>query len=424
LERRKTIDSTKRVDGGGLSPINEYICGEILTFNPKAKRIGFPIDGFSVKYDGPYRDTYGFRIFSAGGKMISFGDYEKLKDDPEKNRVGLALDKELLIRGLLEEAQAGGAEIIPDTNVTAIETGANSVTVTGNGESFEGSFVIAADGINSRIARLMAMNKDRKFIATMVDRVWNLEGIDLPQVVGISFIVTDYGSFFVSRVARENNYHIGVSTYHPGEDLEGRLNRFVYEDPFYSSWFKGAKKTDEHACVVNLISPMPVPFKDNVLFAGDSAWLMELSNAFAILGGWKAANAVTLAVLDNKLNKDGIASYLKWWEDKFYCPHGQVEFKPIHLDDYLDADAIDYLASLVKEPFPSTMNFYTLFNTIGSTYAELFPVIQEERPDVMEKLMKIANELDDIEAKARKVGFPNGRRYAWRCLLVISPENR
>ena len=407
LERRKTIDSTKRVDGGGLSPINEYICGEILTFNPKAKRIGFPIDGFSVKYDGPYRDTYGFRIFSAGGKMISFGDYEKLKDDPEKNRVGLALDKELLIRGLLEEAQAGGAEIIPDTNVTAIETGANSVTVTGNGESFEGSFVIAADGINSRIARLMAMNKDRKFIATMVDRVWNLEGIDLPQVVGISFIVTDYGSFFVSRVARENNYHIGVSTYHPGEDLEGRLNRFVYEDPFYSSWFKGAKKTDEHACVVNLISPMPVPFKDNVLFAGDSAWLMELSNAFAILCGWKAANAVTLAVLDDKLNKDGIASYLEWWQEKFYGPHGHVEFKPIHLDDYLDADAIDYLASLVKEPFPSTMNFYTLFNTIGSTYAELFPVIQEERPDVMEKLMKIANELDDIEAKARKVGFPN-----------------
>ena len=101
LERRKTIDSTKRVDGGGLSPINEYICGEILTFNPKAKRIGFPIDGFSIKYDGPYRDTYGFRIFSAGGKMISFGDYEKLKDDPEKNRVGVAVDKEILIRGLI-----------------------------------------------------------------------------------------------------------------------------------------------------------------------------------------------------------------------------------------------------------------------------------------------------------------------------------
>ena len=53
------------------------------------------------------------------------------------------------------------------------------------------------------------------------------------------------------------------------------------------------------------------------------------------------------------------------------------------------------------------MDFYKLFGTIGSTYGELFPVIQEERPDVMEKMMAIANEMDEIEAKARKAGFPN-----------------
>ncbi len=407
LERRKTITSTKRVDGGGLSPINEYICGEKLTFNPKAKRIGFPISGFSIPYDGPYRDMYGFRIFSPSGKLISFGDHEKLQKDPEKNRKGFAIDKELLLKGMLEDVEATGVEIFPNTNVTAIETGDGGVTVTGNGKQFEGSFVIAADGINSRLARLMGMNKDRKFIATMSDRVWNLEGIDLPQVVGISFIVTDYGNFFVSRVCREKNYHVGVSSYHPGEDLGGRLEKFVHEDPFYSSWFKGAKKTEEHACVVNMLSPMKDPFKDNVLFISDAAWIMEISNPFAIMCGWKAANAVTLAVLDGKLNRDGIVSYLQWWEERFYGPHGQVEFKPIHLDDYLDADAIDYLAGLVTEPLVSTMNFYTLFGTLGSTYGELFPRIQEERPDVMEKLMNIANEMDEIEEKARKAGFAN-----------------
>ena len=407
LERKKTITSSRRVDGGGLSPINEYICGEKLAFNPKAKRIGFPVNGFSVKYDGPYQDMYGFRIFSPGGKMISFGDYEKVKKDPERNRVGIALDKGVLLQGLLEDAQATGVEIFPNTNVTAIETGENSVKVTGNGEPCEGSFVIAADGINSRLARLMGMNKDRKFIATMVDRVWNLEGIDLPEIVGISFIVTDYGNFFVSRVCRKGHYHVGISSYDPGDDLGGRLEKFVYEDPVYSHWFKGAKKTDEHTCVVNLLSPIQEPFKDNMLFVGDSAWLMEISNPFAIMCGWKAANVVTLAVLDGKLNKEGIASYLQWWKDKFYGPHGQVEFKPLHLHDYLDAEAIDYLAGLVKEPLISTMNFYKLFGTIGSTYAQLFPVIQEERPDVMEKLMCIANEMDEIEEKARKAGFPN-----------------
>ena len=45
LERRTNMTRTKRVDGGSLSPINEYICEEKLTFNPKAKRIGFPVNG-------------------------------------------------------------------------------------------------------------------------------------------------------------------------------------------------------------------------------------------------------------------------------------------------------------------------------------------------------------------------------------------
>lgn len=407
LERKTTITRVRRVDGGGLSPINEYICGEKLTFSPKTKRIGFPVSGFSIKYDGPYQDMYGFRLYSPGGKVFTFGDHEKLKKDPEKNRVGVSLDKEALLQGLLEDAEAAGVEIFAGTNVTAIETGEHRATVTGNGEAFEGSFVMAADGINSRLARLMGMNKDRKFIATMVDQVWEIQGIDIPEIAGISFVFTSYGNFFVSSVCHKGHYHVGASSYNPAEDLGPRLEKFVYEDKIYSPWFKGAKKTDEFTCVVNLLSPIKEPFKNNVLFIGDAAWMMELSNPFSILCGWKAANAVTLAILDGKLDKEGIASYLAWWEDKFYGPHGQVEFKPLHLQNYLSGDDIDYLAGLIKEPLLSTMDFYKLFGTIGSAYGELFPTIQEERPEVMEKLLGIANQMDEIEAGARKDGFPN-----------------
>jgi hypothetical protein len=53
------------------------------------------------------------------------------------------------------------------------------------------------------------------------------------------------------------------------------------------------------------------------------------------------------------------------------------------------------------------MNFYKMLHTIGNTYGELFPVIQEERPDVMEKLMGMVNQMDEIEEVARKSGFPN-----------------
>ena len=407
LERKTDITRVRRVDGGGLVPLNEYMCGEILTFSPEAKRIGFPVSGFSIRYDGPYQDMYGFRLYSPGGTFFAFGDHHRLKKDPQKNRAGVALDKSLMLKGLLEDAQAAGVAVFPGINVTGIETNGSRAVVTGNGEHFQGTFVIAADGINSRIARLMGMNRERKFIGTLADRVWHLEGVDIPDVPGISFILNTYGFFFVTIVCDRHKYHLGASSYHPGEDLEANLTKMMYEDPVFSPWFHGARKTGETACVVNLLAPLKEPFKDNVLFVGDSAWLMELSNPFAIMCGWKAANAVTLALLDGKPNREGIASYLEWWVERFYEPYGGSEFKPIHIQDFLSAADIDYLAGLIKEPLPATMNFYRMLDTIGNTYGGLFPLIQEERPDVMDKLMSIVNQMDEIEEKARKAGFPN-----------------
>ncbi|MBW2554433.1 MAG: NAD(P)/FAD-dependent oxidoreductase [Deltaproteobacteria bacterium] len=407
LERKTDMTRVGRVDGGGLIPINEYMCGETLTYSPEVKRIGFPVSGFSTKYDGPYQDMYGFRFYSPGGKFFSFGDHEKQKKDPKKNRVGVAIDKERMLKGLLEDVEAAGVDVFPGTNVTGIETKKSGVIVTGNGEPFEGTFVIAADGVNSRIAQLMGMNKNRKYIGMLTDRVWHLEGVTIPQVAGLSFIFTTYGFFFVTTICHENQYHLGISTYNPRVDLEPNLKRIVYEDNVYSPWFKGARKTGETSCVVNLFSPIKEPFKDNVLFVGDSAWLLELTNPFAIMCGWKASNAITLALLDGKINKEGISSYLEWWQKTFYEPHGSDEFKPINLEDFLGADDMDYLVGLIKEPLVATMNFYKMLHTVGNTYAELFPVIQEERPDVMEKLMGMVNQMDEIEENARKAGFPN-----------------
>ncbi len=72
--------------------------------------------------------------------MISFGDYETLSRDPLRNRVGVALDKGLLLKALYEDARAAGAELFLNTNVTAIEHGADGITVTGNDKPYRGKF--------------------------------------------------------------------------------------------------------------------------------------------------------------------------------------------------------------------------------------------------------------------------------------------
>ncbi len=154
---------------------------------------------------------------------------------------------------------------------------------------------------------------------------------------------------------------------------------------------------------------MKEPFKDNVLLVGDAAWVREFSNPAAICAGWKAAQAVTLALIDKKYNREGISSYLKWWQEYIYEPHGQLEqlTAPDLLQSFLSGEEIDYLVALVEKPFAATMSFLTLFSQIGKTYAELFPKIEEERPQLMAKLLDMRSKLDESLEEQRKSGFAN-----------------
>ena len=64
-----------RLDGGAIG-LNEYLFGQMVTFNPKAQRLCLPTSGFSVPYAGPYANIYGFQLYSPGGKRLLFGDWE------------------------------------------------------------------------------------------------------------------------------------------------------------------------------------------------------------------------------------------------------------------------------------------------------------------------------------------------------------
>jgi hypothetical protein len=77
------------------------------------------------------------------------------------------------------------------------------------------------------------------------------------------------------------------------------------------------------------------------------------------------------------------------------------------MQSYLTDEELDYLAGLMEKPFPATMNFFTLFNTLGSAYAEVFPRVYDERPEIMDKLFSLRSRFDEIGERIRRAGFPN-----------------
>jgi digeranylgeranylglycerophospholipid reductase len=411
LDRKQAIAHIRRADGGAIG-INEYLYDRLVLFDTDRKTFSFPVDGFSVAYDGPYANIYGFQIYSPGKQRILFGNWEEAQKRGDEARVGVFISKDALLQRLHEECISCGVDVFPGLNLTDIRKARDSVLVNCSGQMFEGSFVIAADGVNSRVVRLLGLNSSRKFRGTYRYLTWMLKG-DVPIDPGsFNFIITNKGSYAIYDSYEKGIYHISAFSSDPSADLNEALQELIYRDAAYAPWFAGCTRAGMINCVSNILSPIEVPFKDNVLIIGDAAWTLEFSNMAALCNGWKAGNALTLALTDRKYNKEGIKGYLEWWVTNFYGPYGTYDFGPMGgggtiLQSYLSDEELDYLAGLIEKPFPATMNFFTLFNTLGTAYAELFPRVYDERPEIMDKLFTLRSRFDEIGETIRRAGFPN-----------------
>jgi len=87
-----------------------------------------------------------------------------------------------------------------------------------------------------------------------------------------------------------------------------------------------------------------------------------------------------------------------------YQPHGKrlASGGSAEIKDFLPPEDIDYLVSLAPEPLPGTMNFFMIMRSIGRTFAGLLPKIQEERPDIMQKLLAMRSFPRELVLTKRK----------------------
>jgi len=413
VERKTDIAVLNRACGATLDSANEYCHHDLYRCNVRDKRLSFPAHGFSVKYDGPYRNCYAWHFYSPGGNMVQAGVCEEQKKKGDYGKITAIPDKEILLRCLLEEAKACSVEVFPGINVEKVASTAEGVRVEGSGQSFEGKYLIAADGANSRIAHMLGMNEDRHYYCQFRALANDWSGVEPPEPD--AFVNGDTArmkegpfSFFLFPEAREGLYWQAVISIDPRVDLKAAESHFL-KQPLFAPWFKNAKKVRTLSAIGNCYTPIVEAYKDRVLVAGDVGSMLELQITGAMISGWKAGHAVSLALQEENLELEvtALAHFDNWWKEAYVNYYSQDELmkNPV-LNLILEPEEIDYLFSLIKEPMRPCLNPYTIREDWGQAMRNLSPIIQQNRPEMYQKLGKMGLTAREIMAELTRLSKP------------------
>ena len=417
LERKETITAIQRSCATMFAIEDDYYFGERMYFNEATKRLVFPLTGFSLPYDGPYKNFYAWHLYTSDAQhIIRLGSYESNRQRGTSGRLSVTYSKHHLLEGLLTDAKRAGVQVVTGANVVAFRRhgGINYLT-TAEGATYAGVFTIAADGINSRMMKLLGLNKNRLFYGTLTGVSYYMTGLDLPYPEAINYPMlfhreTQYPIMIwiePSPYADEEFWVYVGGPSHPAIFYKEELDRFITASPF-SKWFPRPEVKRIQAHVANIWSPAPVPFKDNVLIVGDAGWTVEAECTGSMMCGIKAAFAVAKALRDRTPNAQGVDDYITWWQEHFPKAMDYTEFIQLLSSALLGEDRANYLYKLVTEILPCSLNPYNLIKAINAAIMARIGQIQQERPDIIDVLQKAGTmPLKEQMKQFVITGFPN-----------------
>jgi flavin-dependent dehydrogenase len=411
LERKADPTVMDRACLQTLDSANQYLHHDLYRCNVKNNRLCFPAHGFSVKYDGPYTDIYAREFYSPGGNIIRGGIYEEQREKGEYGKITTVIDKEVLFRSMLEEAKAHSVQVFPGINVGKVTTSADGVKAEGGGQSFEGRYLIAADGINSRIAQMLSFNEGRTYYCQLRALVYYLSGVEPPNPHNIitAFSPTKDGPIFMFLCPKhpEGEFIHLIFTLGPRLNVQEASDLFT-KKLFSARWYKKARILRTFSAHENCFSPIVEAYKDHVFIAGDVGATQEIEITGAIISGWKAGHAASVAVQEENLGLEVTAptKFAEWWKQayaKYYNP--EIYMKgfalPIILTDPAD---IDYIFSLIKESVRPGFNPYS--SALAEQLQKIMPIMQKERPDIVKKMQMGGLPFTQIVAELAKNDKP------------------
>ena len=182
------------------------------------------------------------------------------------------------------------------------------------------------------------------------------------------------------------------------------------EVAFCAPWFKNAKKLRSFSAACNCYSPVIKPYKDRVFLAGDVGSTQELEISGAMISGWRAGQAVTTAVQEENLGLEitGITQYLDWWNKAYINYYNHEDYMSGMALPYLlsSNEEIDYVYGLIKETVTACWNPYTGSKAVAPAMAKALPIIQQERPEILQKLQKRGLPVAQVLAEVTKISKP------------------
>jgi flavin-dependent dehydrogenase len=167
--------------------------------------------------------------------------------------------------------------------------------------------------------------------------------------------------------------------------------------------------THKRCAVINNWSPAREPFKDNVVFVGDSCWFAEAENTGALLSGHKAANAVCKALHTGQVSREGVLDYIEWWQRNWSETHDYKEFLCYPVFNRLfTEEEHNYLHQIVTQKLPWTMNPFKLYERVMAGMQPHLERIRQERPALAKKIAMFRPEMATTMMKpASRAGYPN-----------------
>jgi len=364
----------------------DHFYNERMYFSREHRKWVFPVNNFSVNYKGGYREFYACHFIAPNAEdRIEIGDYEA--NQSGRGIPGVVFDKCALLEGLYEEGQQAGVEYFLERTVIDARKTSEGVEVrTKNGDKFIGTFCIAADGVNSMLARKLGLNRDRTFLTTSGSVSYYISGVrfDRSEVICMGNCY-DHGELgtvhfcMLPSVYREDEYWLYIR----GQE---KFDFFTKRSPF-RKWFHNVEVTHKRCAVISMWGPAREPFKDNVVFVGDTVWFAEAENTGALISGHKAAHAVSKALHIGKPDREGVIDYIEWWKCNWPETHDYRDFLcyPVFFNLFTE-DELNYLHKIIVQTLPWTLNPFKLYGNIMRALEPLMEQVKKEKPLMAKKI--------------------------------------